>query len=145
MSLLHVLPGYSAYLMATEPSLRNLINATVPSVMAGYALRASVLWFEAENVRRYGTGARYGARQMAAMKAHEMQMIAHRARSVGPTAAVLAAEVYMGHELYGGMTKNLEMESVEHVPGAMTHPFEGGSDDVYYPGKSLVDWVASLW
>jgi hypothetical protein len=145
MSLLHVLPGYSAYVMAREPNLRNLVNATLPSIMAGYALRASVVWFEAENVRRYGTGARYGWRQMAAMKAHEMQTVASRSRALGPTAALLTAEAYMAHELYGGMTKNLEMESVEHVPGAMTHPFEGGSDDVYYPGKSLVDWVASLW
>jgi hypothetical protein len=145
MSLLHVLPGYSAYVMAREPNLRNLVNATVPSIMAGYALRATVVWFEAENLRRYGHAAHYGWRQMAAMKAHEMQTIASRSRAIAPSAALVAAEVYMAHELYGGMTKNLEMESVEHVPGAMTHPFEGGSDDLYYPGKSLVDWVGSLW
>ena len=111
--------------------------------MAGYALRSTVVWFEAENLRRYGHAAHYGWRQMAAMKAHEMQTIASRSRAIAPSVALVATEAYMAHELYGGMTKNLEMESVEHVPGAMTHPFEGGSDDVYYPGKSLVDWLTS--
>ncbi len=73
--------------MATEPSLRNLINATAPSAMAGYGLRHSVTWFEAENVRRYGTGARYGAKEMAAMKAHEIEVIGRRAKKVGGRAA----------------------------------------------------------
>jgi len=59
------------------------------------------------------------------------------------SAALLAAEAYMLHELYGGMTKNMSMESVDGVPGAMSHPFEGSSDgDIYYPGKSLVDWIS---
>ena len=87
MSLLHVLPGYSAYVMAREPNLRNLVNATLPSAMAGYGLRHTVTWFEAENFRRYGTGARYGAREMAAMKAHEIQIVGRRAKKAVPRAA----------------------------------------------------------
>ena len=89
MSLLHVIPGYSAYLMATEPSLRNLINATAPSAMAGYGLRHTVTWFEAENVRRYGPShiVRYGPKEMAAMKAHEIQVVGRRARAAAPRAA----------------------------------------------------------
>ena len=87
MSLMHVLPGYSAYNMAVEPSMRNFVNAVVPSAMAGFMLRSAVIWFEAENVRRYGTGARYGAREIAAMKAHEIQEIGRRARNITPRAA----------------------------------------------------------
>jgi hypothetical protein len=91
-----------------------------------------------------------------------MHMLAHKANNVlqlgragkvvlqgaaraAPAASLIATEAYMTHELYGGMTKNLGMSEVGHTgSGAYTNPFEGGSnDEVYYPGKSLVDWVMS--
>ena len=59
----------------------------------------------------------------------------------GQVTALIAAEAALSHELYKTMTQNLEMEPVPFVPGAMTHPFEGGSDEIYYPGKGLVDWL----
>jgi hypothetical protein len=123
MSLLHVLPGYSAYLMATEPSLRNLINATVPSVMAGYALRASVVWFEAENVRRYGHGARYGARQMAAMKAHEIQLVGRRLRTAAPRAARGAPFALAGALAVDTMVQAERGNYEATLPGLLLNPF----------------------
>ena len=59
---------------------------------------------------------------------------------VGQTAILVAAQVYMVSELGKTMTGNIGMQTVPSVPGAVTHPFEGGSDEIYYPGKGIVDW-----
>jgi hypothetical protein len=57
-------------------------------------------------------------------------------------AALVAVEAYMVSELGKTMTGNIGIQTVPGVPGAVTHPFEGGSDEIYYPGKGLVDWIS---
>ena len=59
---------------------------------------------------------------------------------------VVGAGIYVtGKEVNRVLTENLGMSEVGHTGSqAYTHPFEGGSnDEIYYPGKSLVDWVLS--
>jgi hypothetical protein len=58
-----------------------------------------------------------------------------------PTLAALAT-VYVGwRELNKTVHQNLGMEPVTGVHGAYSHPLSGGgSDDIYYPGKGIVDY-----
>ena len=59
---------------------------------------------------------------------------------VGRQLVVLTAVVVGHSELSKTVTGNIGMQPVPHVSGAVTHPFEGGSDEIYYPGKGIVDW-----
>jgi hypothetical protein len=119
-----------------EPSTYNFVTAALAPSMFGAA---------AFIINRYLVTLANPLTPSAAVanRAHNMQVFLRTTAQYAPVTALLAAEAYMSHELYSGMTKNLGMEPVPHVPGAMTHPFEGGSDSVYYPGKSFVDWVLS--
>ena len=143
----NVIPGYSAYNFVREPTLDNLLLATIPPAVGGYAIHHTVLWLEAENVRRYGVGARYGLRQMMALKVNNWHQAGRFALGAAPYVVVGAGVYVTAQEVNRVITGNLGMSEVGHTgSGAYTHPFEGGSnDEIYYPGKSFVDWVADLW
>ena len=133
---LDVLSPFGSVTLIRDPTLYNLMAAiTVPA-----SFGVSVYLIERFLVTLPNPMTPH---HVVAHKVNNLYQGGKFAARAAPVVGLVATEAVLAHELYGGMTKNMAMESIDSVPGAVTHPFEGGSSEVYYPGKSIVDWVMS--
>ena len=129
----------SVYKFAQNPNSLTAVQVMYwPAITTASAYIASAL---------AGSGNPYHWSMYKYLVADKYRMLANYITGPHPILSRVAPVVGVavgGYELYSTATRNVGTEPVPHVEGAYTNSMSGGgSDDFYYPGKGIVDWVSS--